>query len=58
MISSPCIDICIMDPKLQRCKGCWRTAEHIENWIRYTEQQRIEIMEELEIQQWETGDKN
>ena len=58
MISSPCIDICELDPKLQRCKGCWRTTEHLENWIRYSEQQRIEIIEELEIAQWETGYKN
>lgn len=57
MISSPCVDICRMDPKLQRCVGCWRTIEHLENWVRYTEQQRLEIMEELEIAQWETGHK-
>lgn len=55
MISSPCINICTLDPKLQRCTGCWRTTEHIEKWLFYTEDERLRIIEELEIAQAELG---
>jgi len=58
MISSPCIGVCEIDPKLQRCKGCWRTTEHIEKWSIYSELERIQIMEELEISDWEIGRKD
>lgn len=50
MISSPCIGVCEIDPKLQRCKGCWRTTEMIENWMLYTEDARQDIMLDLEYE--------
>ena len=58
MITSPCIGVCEIDPKLQRCRGCWRTPEHLEKWIDYTESERVKIIDELEIQQWEAGFKS
>ncbi len=44
---SPCINICKMNSD-NICTGCKRTLEEISNWIYYSEQQRIKIMEELQ----------
>jgi len=55
-MSSPCIDICEINSSNNRCKGCWRTVEQIEQWIEYTEEEQLRIMKELEIAQWELGD--
>jgi len=54
-ISTPCINVCKIDPKLQRCSGCWRTTKHIEQWLSYTEAERFEIMEEIKIAQTAYG---
>ena len=29
---SPCIGICIMDPRLGQCRGCLRTIDEIAGW--------------------------
>jgi uncharacterized protein len=29
---SPCIGICIMDPRTRQCRGCLRTVEEIAGW--------------------------
>jgi uncharacterized protein len=29
---SPCIGICIMDPRTRQCRGCLRTIEEIAGW--------------------------
>ena len=54
-ISTPCISVCQLHPKLQQCLGCWRTKQQIEEWLFYTEAERLEIIEELEITQAELG---
>jgi predicted Fe-S protein YdhL (DUF1289 family) len=57
-MNTPCINVCEIDPKLKRCRGCWRTLEQIESWIEYSPDKQLELMEELEIAQWETGHKS
>ncbi|HTQ33900.1 MAG TPA: DUF1289 domain-containing protein [Stellaceae bacterium] len=29
---SPCLGICIMDPRTRQCRGCLRTVEEIAHW--------------------------
>jgi len=29
---SPCLGICIMDPRTRHCRGCLRTVEEIARW--------------------------
>jgi hypothetical protein len=29
---SPCLGICIMDPRTRQCRGCLRTVEEIAAW--------------------------
>ena len=44
MIESPCIGVCtIVDNK---CIGCFRTSEHIGNWLYYSDEKRKKITEE------------
>ena len=45
MISSPCIDICVMEAGL--CVGCGRTLDEIASWGSLPEPQRRAIMATL-----------
>lgn len=36
-----------MDPLTQTCKGCKRTAQEIREWMRYSDEQRMEVMRRL-----------
>lgn len=45
-ISTPCIRKCqLIDDSY--CLGCKRSWQQIKNWTTYTEEQRLEIMQEL-----------
>ena len=44
-ISSPCTGFCKF--KNDVCTVCWRTKEHLLNWIKYTEEERLLIMSDL-----------
>jgi uncharacterized protein len=33
---SPCLGICIMDPRTRQCRGCRRTVEEIAAWYEAT----------------------
>ena len=44
---SPCIKKCELDNK-NVCKGCKRTLEHIQLWSKYTDEQKQQIIQELE----------
>jgi len=46
-IQSPCLKICIVDPKSRLCMGCYRSIDEVRDWSRMTDQQRSAIMEEL-----------
>jgi len=47
-IESPCKLICEMDLSSELCKGCGRKREEIARWTRYSDEERREIMDELE----------
>jgi len=44
-VSSPCTGFCKFENEI--CLVCWRTKEHLLNWIKYTEEERLLIMSDL-----------
>ena len=42
--SSPCVEICRIDPATELCIGCKRTVYEIALWSRLNEDQRLAIM--------------
>jgi predicted Fe-S protein YdhL (DUF1289 family) len=49
MISSPCVKICVMDTKAGTCAGCGRTLDEIARWGAMGENERLRIMETLQV---------
>ena len=47
MVSTPCIKICVMDPRAGICAGCGRTLEEIARWGGMAESERLRIIELL-----------
>ena len=50
-IDSPCVKICVIDPRSRLCTGCLRTIDEIGSWSRLTPELRSEIMAELPSRQ-------
>ena len=48
-IKTPCIKVCIVDPRSGTCLGCGRTLDEIASWTAYTDQDRDRIMAELPL---------
>jgi predicted Fe-S protein YdhL (DUF1289 family) len=48
-ISSPCVDVCIVDGQSSLCIGCGRTLAEIASWGGLSEAERRKIMEMLPI---------
>ncbi|WP_400087729.1 DUF1289 domain-containing protein [Yoonia sp. R78084] len=46
-IESPCIKICVIEPKSRLCTGCLRSIDEIGAWSRMTAEARSAIMAEL-----------
>ena len=47
MIISPCEKICSVDPNSGLCLGCGRNLAEIERWAKYSDTERLQVMEEL-----------
>jgi predicted Fe-S protein YdhL (DUF1289 family) len=47
-VSTPCINVCILDPLSALCIGCGRTGEEITGWATMSEPERLAIMVGLE----------
>jgi uncharacterized protein len=47
MIESPCIKVCVMDPRAGICTGCGRTLDEIARWGAMSDAERARVMEEL-----------
>ena len=46
-IESPCVRICVVDPRTRHCLGCHRTIEEIAAWTAMTPDARRAVMAEL-----------
>jgi predicted Fe-S protein YdhL (DUF1289 family) len=45
---SPCLGICLMDPRTRMCRGCLRTIEEIAGWYTASSAEKRAILERLE----------
>ncbi len=56
--STPCINVCVLDPLSTLCIGCGRTGEEITAWSTMSEPERIAIMAELDQRLTETRSRS
>ena len=47
-VSTPCIDVCVLDPLSALCIGCGRTGEEITAWATMSETERLAVMAGLD----------
>ena len=52
---TPCIAVCMMDPKTKLCFGCGRTLPEIARWHRMETPERLAVMEVLAARMAEAG---
>jgi len=46
-IETPCIKICVLDPRSQLCGGCGRSLGEIAGWTAMTDAERRDVMAAL-----------
>ena len=44
---TPCIAVCMIDPKISLCFGCGRTLPEIARWHRMESAERLAVMAQL-----------
>jgi len=54
-IESPCIAVCMMDPRTNLCFGCGRTLTEIARWHRMESTERLALMAQLPARMAEAG---
>jgi uncharacterized protein len=47
-VSTPCINVCVLDPLSALCIGCGRMGEEITAWATMSETERLTVMAGLE----------
>jgi hypothetical protein len=52
---TPCIAVCIIDPKSSLCLGCGRTLPEIARWHRMDHAERCAVMAQLAARMSEAG---
>jgi predicted Fe-S protein YdhL (DUF1289 family) len=52
---TPCIAVCMMDPRTNLCFGCGRTLPEIARWHRMEGAERREVMAQLAARMAEAG---
>jgi predicted Fe-S protein YdhL (DUF1289 family) len=43
-IDSPCIQVCILDPRSGLCRGCGRTLDEIARWTSLSDAERARVI--------------
>jgi predicted Fe-S protein YdhL (DUF1289 family) len=54
-IETPCIAVCMIDPKTNLCFGCGRTLPEIARWHRMASAERLAVMARLPARMSEAG---
>ena len=54
-IETPCIAVCMIDPRTGLCFGCGRTLPEIARWHRIDSAERLAIMEILPARMADAG---
>ena len=52
---TPCIAVCMIDPRTSLCLGCGRTLPEIARWHRMDSGERLAVMAELAARMAEAG---
>ena len=52
---TPCIAVCMMDPRTKLCFGCGRTLPEIARWHRMESAERLAVMTQLAARMSEAG---
>ena len=52
---TPCIAVCMMDPRTKLCFGCGRTLPEIARWHRMETAERLAVVEGLDARMAEAG---
>ena len=52
---TPCIAVCMMDPRTKLCFGCGRTLPEIARWHQMDSAERLAVMEGLAARMVEAG---
>ena len=52
---TPCIAVCIIDPRTSLCLGCGRTLPEIARWQRMDSAERLTVMAELAARMADAG---
>ena len=45
---SPCINVCVLNPRTQLCEGCFRTLDEIAAWSSYSTSEKRAVLAELD----------
>ena len=54
-IETPCIAVCMIDPRTNLCFGCGRTLPEIARWHRIDNAERLAVMATLPARMAEAG---
>jgi uncharacterized protein len=54
---SPCLGICIMDPRTRQCRGCLRTIEEIAAWYEATPAEKRALIAVLDARRAAVAEK-
>ena len=49
LIESPCNNVCIIDPEMQECRGCFRRLDEIANWLQFSDAERQAVIQRVEL---------
>ncbi len=44
-VPTPCIRVCVLDPKTDLCRGCFRSKLEIAGWLTMSQAQRAAVNE-------------
>ena len=47
--ASPCLGICLMDPRTRMCRGCLRKIDEIAGWYAASPSEKHRIIERLAV---------
>ncbi len=55
-IPSPCISVCTLDDDTGLCKGCLRSDEEIARWLRMSDAEKTQVLENIARRRETIGD--
>jgi len=56
-VPSPCVKICVLDPASGMCRGCYRTIEEVAQWVEYTTEEKLGVLERVAQRKKEAGEE-